>query len=182
MDDFKDYLHGLRQEMHDKWNRVLPSNELLSDRWEKAKFLGFGEGSSIYDSCVVLGDVSVGKDVWIGPFTLLDGSGGLTIGDGCDISAGVNIYTHDTVMQTLSEGKDDIARAPTAIGEYCHIGADSTILKGISIGHHSVVGAGCVVTKSFPPFSIVVGVPAKKVGSVEIDNGEVKLVYLRDME
>jgi len=176
MDDVKDYLLLLRQEMRSKWNRVLPANELLSDRWEKADFLGFGEGSSIYDSCVVLGDVSVGKDVWIGPFTLLDGSGGLTIGDGCDISSGVQIYTHDTVARVLSEGKESIANAPTSIGEYCHIGAGSIILKGISIGHHSVVGAGCVVTKSFPAYSIIAGVPGKKIGRVE-KGGKVKLIY-----
>jgi len=176
----KEYLHKLRQEMHEKWNRVLPTNELLSDRWEKAEFLGFGEGSSIYDSCVVLGDVSVGKDVWIGPYTLLDGSGGLTIGDGCDISAGVQVYTHDTVMQTLSEGRKEIDRASTAIGDYCHIGAGCMILKGVSIGHHSVLGAGCVVTKSFPAFSIIVGVPAKRIGSVEIGD-EIKFIYDREI-
>ena len=176
MDNAKEYLLLLRQEMRSKWNRVLPANELLSDRWEKADFLGFGEGSSIYDSCVVLGDVSVGKGVWIGPFTLLDGSGGLTIGDGCDISSGVQIYTHDTVAKTLSEGEESIANAPTRIGEYCHIGAGSIILKGISIEHHSVVGAGCVVTKSFPAYSIIAGVPGKKIGRVE--KGEkVKLVH-----
>ena len=182
MDDAREYLLRLRQEMQSKWNRVLPSNELLSDRWEKAEFLGFGEGSSIYDSCVVLGNVSVGKDAWIGPFSLLDGSGGLTIGDGCDISAGVQIYTHDTVMQTLSEGKRGIDRASVEIGDYCHLGAGCIILKGVSIGHHSVVGAGCVVTKSFPAYSIIAGVPSKRIGSIEIaDKGdEIKFVYDRE--
>lgn len=176
MDRLNDYLKELRSEMQVKWNRVLPTNELLSDRWEKAGFLGFGEGSSIYDSCVVIGDVTVGKDVWIGPFTLLDGSGGLNIGEGCDISAGVQIYSHDTVKQTLSEGKKEIEHKATSIGAYCHIGAGSIILKGVSIGHHSVIGAGCVVTKSFPDHSIIAGVPAKKIGVVEI-NDEISFVY-----
>ncbi len=72
--------HDLRAEMYHKYNRVLPFNELVSDRWEKAAFLGFGKGSSIYDSSVVIGDVTVGENVWIGPFTLLDGSGNLEIG------------------------------------------------------------------------------------------------------
>jgi len=178
MEDIKDYLKQLRQEMRDKWNRVLPSNELMYDRWEKAKFLGCGEGTSIYDSSVVLGDVTIGKDVWVGPFTLLDGSGGLTIGNGCDISSGVQIYTHDTVKQTLSEGNESIDRAPTSIGNHCHLGAGSIILKGVSIGHHSVVGAGCVVTKSFPAYSIIAGVPGKRIG--EIRPGEyVELIYDR---
>ena len=54
-------------------NRVLPIGDYISDRWEKAKYLGFGENSSIYDSSLVLGTVQVGKDCWIGPFTILDG-------------------------------------------------------------------------------------------------------------
>jgi len=155
------YMTVTREETKTNWNRTLPSNELFLDRWDKAKFLKFGEGSSVYDSCVVLGDVKAGKNVWVGPFTLLDASGGLTIGDGCNISAGVQIYTHDTVNRCLSEGKEEVRYASTEIGAYSHIGAGSIILKGVSIGNHCVVGAGCVVTKSFPAHSIIVGVPGK---------------------
>ena len=178
MEELKNNLAQARQEMLEKWNRVLPSNELLYDRWEKAVFLGFGEGTSVYDSCMVLGDVTVGKNCWIGPFTLLDGSGGLTIGDGCDISAGVQIYSHDTVKRVLSEGKCGIETSHTTIGDYCHIGAGCIILKGVSIGHHSVIGAGCIVTKSFPAYSIIIGVPGKRVGQVILDDfGEIRLEY-----
>jgi len=163
--------------MLDKWNRVLPTNELLNDRWEKAKFLGFGEGTSVYDSCMILGNVTVGKNCWIGPFTLLDGSGGLTIGDGCDISTGVQIYSHDTVDRVLTEGKANIEYTKTIIGKNCHIGAGSIVLKGLSIGHHSVVGAGCVVTKSFPAYSVIMGVPGKRVGRIELSEDGVEFIY-----
>jgi acetyltransferase-like isoleucine patch superfamily enzyme len=48
-------------------------------------------------------DVTVGKNCWIGPNVILDGSGGgLFIGDYVDISAGVHIYTHDTVKRAIS--------------------------------------------------------------------------------
>jgi hypothetical protein len=63
--------------------------------------LGFGEDISAYDSCLVIGDVKVGKGCWIGPFAILDGYGGLTIGDCCTISAGAHIYTHYSVARTL---------------------------------------------------------------------------------
>ena len=77
--------------------------DYVSDRWEKARFLGFGENSSIYDSSLVFGDVQVGKNVWVGPYTVLDGSGGrLSIGDDCHICAGSQIYTHDTVDRVLN--------------------------------------------------------------------------------
>ena len=44
-----------------KWERLLPFNEMLIDRWDKARRLGFGEGTSIYDSALVFGDVKIGK-------------------------------------------------------------------------------------------------------------------------
>ena len=85
-----------RSETKKKWNRVLPFNELISDRWEKAQFLNGLSGSSVYDNSYVFGKVSIGKNTWIGPYTILDGSGGkLTIGEFCSISSGVQIYTHN---------------------------------------------------------------------------------------
>ena len=168
MDELKSLIREAHMEMIQKWDRMLPTSELFVDRWEKAKLLGFGEGTSVYDSCMVLGRVSVGENVWIGPSTLLDGSGGLSIGDNCHISAGVQVYSHDTVKRALSGNELEAEHAPTSIGHHCHIGAGSIILKGVSIGHHSVVGAGCVVTKSFPPFSIIAGVPGRKVGETVV--------------
>ena len=65
-----------------EWNRSVPFPEALFDRWERARVLGFGEGSSLFDSVHVLGQVQVGCQVWVGPFVMLDGSGGLlSIGD-----------------------------------------------------------------------------------------------------
>jgi bifunctional N-acetylglucosamine-1-phosphate-uridyltransferase/glucosamine-1-phosphate-acetyltransferase GlmU-like protein len=127
--------------MRIQWARDLPFEELLSDRWERARSLGFGEGTSIYHNSYVYGDVKVGKHTWIGPYTLLDGSGGLTIGDYCSISAGVHIYTHDTVRWALSGGTAAYERAPVSIGNCCHIGAQTVIAKGVTIGDHCVIGA-----------------------------------------
>ena len=109
----------------------LPFGDYIVDRWEKAKNLGFGEGSSIYDSAIVIGDVKVGKNTWIGPFTVLDGTGGLEIGDTCSISAGVQIYTHDTVEWAISGGKHPKEQAPVQIGNRCYIGPNSIISKGV---------------------------------------------------
>ena len=89
-----------------KWNRCLPLGDYIVDRWEKASSLGFGEGTSVYDSSLVLGDVKVGKNTWIGPFTVLDGTGGLEIGDYCSVSAGVQIYSHDTVDWAVTRGRE----------------------------------------------------------------------------
>src|SRR5688500_12635029 len=98
-----------------KFKRVLPTGELLNDRWEKASYLGFGKKSSVYDSCIVFGDVKVGENTWVGPNTILDGSGGLTIGSNCSVSAGVQIYTHDSVQWAISGGKAPYEYAPVLI-------------------------------------------------------------------
>lgn len=160
------------QELHHKrWNRSLPFGDYIVDRWEKAKALGFGEGSSIYDSALVLGDVKVGKCTWIGPFTVLDGSGGgLVIGDYCSISAGVQIYTHDTVEWAISGGKATSARAPVRIGSRCYIGPNVVISRGVSIGDSCVIGANAFVNKDIPSGMRAWGSPAKcqaKVGCRE---------------
>ena len=61
----------------------------------------------MYDNVLVLGDVIVGRNTWIGPGCILDGSGGgLEIGDWCSISAGVQIYTHNTVNRSISLGSE----------------------------------------------------------------------------
>lgn len=82
---------ALRDKIRKKWRRTLPLNEELLDRWEKAAYLGFGKGSTIYDTSIVIGDVKVGRSTWVGPFTVLDGTGGLRIGDFCSISSGAQI-------------------------------------------------------------------------------------------
>lgn len=158
----------LQREMHEKWHRDLPLEELLFDRWERAQSLGFGEGTSIYHNSYVYGDVKVGKNTWIGPFTLLDGGGGLEIGNFCSISAGVQIYTHDSVKWAVSGGEAPYEKAPVIIHDCCHIGAMSVIAKGVEIGPHSIVGAGSFVRETVPPYTVVSGVPAEVIGTVHV--------------
>jgi len=161
--------YARRRRMSKKWNRDLPFEELVFDRWKRAQYLNFGEGTSIYHNSYVYGNVKVGKNTWIGPFTLLDGGGGLEIGDFCSISAGVQIYTHDSVKWALSGGKMPYERAPVKIHDCCHIGAGTIIAKGVEIGPHSVVGAGSFVRKTVPPYAVASGVPAIVIGTVSVD-------------
>jgi acetyltransferase-like isoleucine patch superfamily enzyme len=151
----------LREDMQAKFQRDLPLAELLFDRWERAETLGFGKGTSIYHNSYVYGDVSVGKNTWIGPFTILDGTGGLKIGSFCSISAGVQIYTHDSVKWAITGGKAPYEHAPVKIGDRCYIGPNSIISRGVTIGDESIIGAGSLVLSDIPPKSKAWGYPAK---------------------
>jgi acetyltransferase-like isoleucine patch superfamily enzyme len=145
-------------------DRTLPFGDYIVDRWEKARILGFGEGASVYDSALVIGKVEVGPRTWIGPFTVLDGSGHLIIGANCSISAGVQIYTHDTVAWAISGGTAAYEKAPTTIGDNCYIGPNCVIAKGVEIGDGCVIGAGSIVLQSIPAGSKAAGVPCRLIG------------------
>lgn len=164
LNDLRKFWLARRKEVNDRFNRTLPFGDYIVDRWEKARELGFGEGASIYDSSLVLGDVKVGEHTWIGPFTVIDGSGGLEIGSHCSISAGVQIYSHDTVDCSLSGGRAPIVTARTKIGSNCYIGPNAVIVKGVTIGDSVIIGANSLVLTDVPSGSKAFGTPCRVVG------------------
>lgn len=164
----------LRQE----FDRSLPFQDALFDRWERARSLGFGEKASIYNSAVVFGNVSVGVETWIGPYVMLEAAGGpISIGSTCTISCSVHIYTHDTVAWALTGGKIGPRRGAVSIGDRCYVGGQCVITAGVEIGDGCVVAANSVVGKSFPDGTIIGGSPARRLGEVVFRGGEPVLVY-----
>ena len=166
MNYLKQFYFSNRKTKREMFNRDLPFADYIVDRWEKAKQLGFGEGSSIYDSSLILGDVAVGKESWIGPFTILDGSGGgLVIGDNCAVSSGVHIYTHDTVNKVIYGS--DIEHASVSIGNHVYIGPNAVISKGVTIGDFVIIGANSFVNKDIPSYTKAHGTPAKIISKID---------------
>lgn len=153
-----------RAEVATAHRRTLSFGDYVVDRWEKARALGFGEGTSIYDSALVFGNVRVGASTWIGPFTVLDGTGGLEIGSHCSISAGVQLYTHDTVAWATSGGVAPYDYAATRIGDRCYIGPNTVVAKGVTIGDGVIIGANSLVLDDIPAGMKAFGSPCRVAG------------------
>jgi acetyltransferase-like isoleucine patch superfamily enzyme len=123
-----------------------------------------------HEACWVVGEPTIGAGTWIGAFTVIDGSGGLTIGTGCDIASGVHIYTHSSVRRCVSGRRwNEVERAPVTIGDRVFVGANAVVMMGVTIGDEAVIGAGAVVTSDVPARTVVAGAPARPVATVELD-------------
>lgn len=138
------YFSILRYFKKKKYQRHVSLGDLVFSRDNTASFYGFGEGSTCYNSVLILGEVKVGKNCWIGPNVILDGTGGLEIGDNCTISAGVHIYTHNSIE------RKKIKYNKVLIGEKTYIGPNSVIQMGVVIGSNVIVGALSFVNKNIP--------------------------------
>lgn len=175
---FREAYESREKELMQVYHRSLPFQDAMFDREERARKLGFGKGATIYNSALVYGDVTVGEGTWIGPYVLLDGSGGgIRIGSTCSISAGVHIYTHDTVAWALSGGRQAYRRKPVKIGNCCYIGPHSTVTAGVVIGDRCLVATNSLVKEDVPQGTIVGGTPARRIGHVELKGDEPILVY-----
>ncbi|HEV2479888.1 MAG TPA: acyltransferase [Puia sp.] len=144
------------------------------EMWFKQKVLNWGGNkaaywpvhwtSKVYDAESIL----VGIDAYPGysPGCYITGRGGLTIGDYTQIAPNVIIVTanHDPY-----DTRKHVS-APVKIGKYCWIGGGAKIMPGVELGDWTVVGAGAVVTKSFPEGHCVLGgVPARKIKEMDRD-------------
>jgi acetyltransferase-like isoleucine patch superfamily enzyme len=175
-------LHAaLRQRMKAKYDRHVSSNNHMYDRWELASDYGFGEGTSVYDDCLILGDVRVGRHCWVGPFTVLDGAQApLTIGDYVDIGAGCHIYTHNTIERALTGHKARMVARATTIGSCCFLAPTSIIAPGTVLGDRCFVAAGSYVEGVFEPGSYIAGNPARQVGEVIVQGDKARIVPFGD--
>ncbi len=176
---FNRYMTKKREEMREKFNRVLPSGEYIFNRFDKARYLECGKGSSVYDTTVVMGDVTIGENVWIGPFAFIEGfNGKIEIGDYVAIGSGTMISTHDSSKNILTSGKEPVKKGNVKIGNNTIIHPMVMISCGVSIGNHCIIGTNSFVNDDVPDNSIVAGNPAKIIGAVKInEDGKVEFCY-----
>jgi acetyltransferase-like isoleucine patch superfamily enzyme len=105
--------------------------------------------------------VVIGDNCVIGPWCLLDGREGITIGNNVNLAGETAIFTlqHDPQSPTFAG-----VGGPVVIGDYVFTGSRAMILPGVTIGRGAGIAAGAVVTKDVEEYTIVGGVPAKKIG------------------
>lgn len=169
------HLRELQQQLQsrkiEQWQRRVSFGDLITERSDNAKQYGFGEGTTCYDNVLILGDVKVGRNCWIGPNVILDGRGGLVVGDYVTFSAGVQIYTHDTVDQAISFGAAPIRIAATEIGSGVYLGPNTVVQMGVTIGDRVVIGAMSFVNRDIPSGAKAWGIPARIMGESTTENG-----------
>ncbi|GAB1538119.1 hypothetical protein NUACC21_07770 [Scytonema sp. NUACC21] len=97
--------------------------------------------------------IFIGDESYLGPYVCMAGPGHIKIGKQCLIASHSSLYANNHREYGLS-------REGIEIQDHCWIGSGARILDGVTIGKGCVIGAGAVVTKDIPPYSIAVGVPA----------------------
>lgn len=110
------------------------------------------------------GKLRIGARCHIGPGVTLDLSHPIVLKDECTVALNVQILTHhDVGYSPLAKEAYPTSWGSVTIETGAFVGAGAIILAGVCVGKYSVVGAGTVVTQDVPPYSVVVGVPARVV-------------------
>jgi carbonic anhydrase/acetyltransferase-like protein (isoleucine patch superfamily) len=131
--------------------------------------IALGAGCRLEDGALLWawgGKISLGTNVFLGPYVVIYGHGSVEVGDDTLVSMHCRILSSNHAVpppSTPIRTQPDVL-LPTKIGRDVWLGAGVTVLGGVTIGNGCVVGAGAVVTKDLPPNSIAVGVPARVVG------------------
>lgn len=121
-----------------------------------------GKGAAVHMGCFFTGrDISIHDRAVVNRNCYLDGRGGLSIG--ADASVSPECYLISLTHDPSDPGFGAIA-APLKIGNRVWLGARVMVLPGLQIGEGAIVGAGSVVTRDIPPFSISAGNPARRIG------------------
>ena len=136
-----------------------------------------GAGTKIWHFCHVMKDSVIGKNCSLGQNVLVASQ--VKIGDGCKIQNNVSLYTGviledfvfcgpSMVFTNVINPRSEVSRKEeykaTLVKRGASIGANATIVCGVTVGRYAFVGAGSVVTRDVPPYALIAGVPGRRIG------------------
>jgi len=134
-------------------------------------------------------NISIGENIFIWQNTILDGSGKLTISEGCQIGANVSIFTHSShfairlfgryyAEKCFGEVNKGYIKKEVFVGKYTFIATGSIILPGVNIGKGVIIAPNSVVNINLPDYSIVQGNPCVIIG----DTRKIDKKYLKNSD
>ena len=137
------------------WNRARKDYSTARIEYLRGKGMRIGEGTHLFDTNILIDESC--------PYLI-------RIGKNVNITRGVTILTHGYDWSVLKAVYGDVlgGQGPVTIGDNVFIGVGSTILKNVTIGDHTIIAAGSVVCSgTYPPNSILAGVPARVIGTID---------------
>jgi UDP-2-acetamido-3-amino-2,3-dideoxy-glucuronate N-acetyltransferase len=146
-----------------------------------------GDGTKIWHFCHILSNTIIGKNCSFGQNCVVGGN--VKVGNGVKVQNNVSIYEgveiEDDVFlgpsmvftnvinpRAFIQRKDEFKK--TLLKKGCSIGANATIVCGVTIGEYALIGSGAVVNRDVKPFALMVGVPAKQIGWVGISGNTLR--------
>lgn len=163
--------------------KFYPEATVVNER-DRSKIV-VGKGTHVRGLLLVFkygGQITIGENCYVGDHSRIWSGERITIGNFVQISHNVNIIdtnAHeidaieraeryvDLVTNGSWQDKGNVLTAPITIGDYAWISLNATILKGVTIGEGAIVGAGAVVTQDVPPYTLVIGNPAKVIKNLK---------------
>jgi len=148
-----------------------------------------GEGTKIWHFSHILSDTTIGTNCSFGQNCVVGGN--VTVGNGVKVQNNVSIYegveVEDDVFlgpsmvftnvinpRAFIQRKEEFKK--TLLKKGCSIGANATIVCGVTIGEYALIGSGAVVNRDVKPYALMVGVPAKQIGWVGISGNTLNFI------
>ena len=158
---------------------LTPSHHIRNFLYRNVCGLNLGEKAVLYYGTEIRqpSNISIGKGSIIGDNSILDGRNGIKIGNNVVFASNVRIWTEQHDHRDPWFRCETQKHGPVVIDDRAWIGSHTVILHSVHIGEGAVVAAGAVVTHDVPPYAMVAGIPAKKIGERNRDlryefNGE----------
>lgn len=161
---------------------ISPGFDIIGGQFfEIGKNTYIGKNSTLHAYCkykekIYHPHIFIGDNVYIGNFFTVGCCYKISIGSNSSIASFVTIFDFNHGLEIKNDGSNfcdnNLVYDSVSIGENCWIGEKATILKGVVIGNHVIIGANSVVTHSIPSFSMAAGNPAKIIKTYDSETGK----------